>query len=216
MTNNNQYYIPKLPETETVSYFDVNEWDKGLTEEQLEQQKHLDNVYESEYQHQGLTGPQYGPGNEQSREKTAKYAGKRVLSSVAGELLGPAALPIGLGLKHVSDFWDMQGQLHKIVSGATKREDILRNLKNIDLGEKSEFAKWMEELGGDLMKSGFGNSLGEFASNSSSSLGGTANIFSNIIEAYSEAKDNAELTLHILHLSLGNSYDPNCEICKEN
>ncbi|WNE40700.1 MAG: hypothetical protein mread185_000157 [Mycoplasmataceae bacterium] len=92
MTNNNQYYIPKLPETETVSYFDVNEWDKGLTEEQLEQQKHLDNVYESEYQHQGLTGPQYGPGGE----------GWKMVSGVAMRTLAvacpPAALFVGAGV----------------------------------------------------------------------------------------------------------------------
>ena len=88
MTNNNQYYIPKLPETSTVSYFDVNEWDKNLTKEQLAQQEHINSIYESEYQHRALTGPQYGPGGE----------GWKTLGGVLLTTLTIACPPAGLAV----------------------------------------------------------------------------------------------------------------------
>ncbi|CAI2193748.1 5429_t:CDS:1, partial [Funneliformis geosporum] len=45
----------------------------------------------------------YGPGNNQSSEEIAKHVGKKVVSKTAGSLLGPAALPIGAGLKFASE-----------------------------------------------------------------------------------------------------------------
>lgn len=63
MTNNNQYYTQKLSETATIAYFDVNEWDKGLTDEQLKHQGTISNSYYDEIVAKSQN-PSYGPGEE--------------------------------------------------------------------------------------------------------------------------------------------------------
>ena len=95
--NNNQYCIPKLPETSTISYFDVNEWDKNLTNEELKQQEHLANTYDSEYQDRVLNGPQYGPGMEKGHKDGLKLVGGVAMKTLS-TVCPPAGLAVGAGV----------------------------------------------------------------------------------------------------------------------
>ncbi|CFW93215.1 protein of unknown function [endosymbiont DhMRE of Dentiscutata heterogama] len=137
----------------------------------------------------------YGPGNSQSAEDTAKYVGKQAISKTAGALLGPAALPIGMKLKQTALTWDVSKEfalelgniINKInSSGGINTEDLdlmEKVMRNVENKEKSEFAKWIDELGNDLMWSGAGNALGEIASQSSGSASGLFNFVSEVYEA---------------------------------
>lgn len=97
----------------------------------------------------------YGPGNSQSSDEVARYAGKQAVSRVTGSLLGPAALPVGAGLKVASQTIDMmpkaalmligigadgkraksESERHKLV------DDFFEGLINSSEAEKSGFAK---------------------------------------------------------------------------
>lgn len=99
-------YLIKLPETAAVSYFDEAEWNKNLSVEELKQQELIKASYEVEYQDRVLHGPQYGPGNEQSRAvagaAVAVTAGVVVVGGVviaaSGGAAAPAVATLGSGI----------------------------------------------------------------------------------------------------------------------
>jgi len=70
MVNNNNIY--DLPKTYTVAYFDVEEWDKGLTPEEILKREQLAELI---YQDNSLHGPQYGP-SERKKKKKWEVSGK--------------------------------------------------------------------------------------------------------------------------------------------
>jgi len=90
MPKNNPYYIPKLPETATISYFDESEWNKDLTPEELKQQEALEASYIAEWEEWGKIAG-YGPG-------FGSWLAKVAIVTVAGPILGPAAIPVGLAV----------------------------------------------------------------------------------------------------------------------
>jgi hypothetical protein len=174
-----------------------------------------------------MTPRSYGPGNDQSTEQTVKYVGKQAVSKTASSLLGPAALPIGVGLRQASEGADMASEVFlslcsSCIKGVDKEvtnnperlfEEIMKKAEN---KEKSEFAKWMNELGGDLIKSGIGNTLGEFVSHSSGGVGNAFNFLSEGYEQYENADETAshiKFVLHLAHLEKGVDYDSNCKVC---
>jgi len=61
MTNKN---IDKLPETYTVSYFNENEWNKNLTQQEIEQRERLAELI---YWDELLNDVKVGPGNSSSQ-----------------------------------------------------------------------------------------------------------------------------------------------------
>lgn len=83
MVNNNN--IVEIPKTYTVSYFNEQEWDKDLSVEELEQREIL---YEAYRRDMALYGPQCGPG-------FGEWLAKVAITTTAGIVLGPAAIPVG-------------------------------------------------------------------------------------------------------------------------
>ena len=79
------YDFPKLPETATVSYFDETEWNKDLMPQEVEQREIF---YEMYLRDLDLYGPQCGPG-------FLSWAAKVAITTGAGIVLGPAAIPVG-------------------------------------------------------------------------------------------------------------------------
>lgn len=77
----NPYYIPKLPDTATVSYFNEAEWNKDLTPEELKQQEAIEASYIAEWEEWGKIAG-YGPGFGEWLLKTTVVVG-------GGFFLGP-------------------------------------------------------------------------------------------------------------------------------
>lgn len=74
----------------------------------------------------------------------------------------------------------------------------------------------MDELGGDLIKSGVGNVMGEFASHSSGGAGNFFDALNSGYEQYGNAEDavsRVKLIIHLAHRSKGIDYDSDCKEC---
>lgn len=100
----NPYYIKnieKLPKTEQIVYLDQNYQPQSYEEfmKTYEPSKEIEVITETEWQDRVLHGPQFGPGNETSKE-VVKIVSKTAISiGAAGAILatGGAAAPVVLG-----------------------------------------------------------------------------------------------------------------------
>jgi len=102
MTNNN-IYLPKesLPKTEQVIYLDQNYQPQSYEDfmKTYEPSEAVEVITEAEWQDRLLHGPQYGPGNEQSKT-TAKKVGGTALTALT-IICPPAGLAVGAGVAGV-------------------------------------------------------------------------------------------------------------------
>jgi hypothetical protein len=80
----NPYLIPKenIPKTEEIRYLDQNYQPQSYEEfmKTYEPNEEVEVITEAEYQDRVLNGPQYGPGNEQSKD-VAKKVGSIALAT---------------------------------------------------------------------------------------------------------------------------------------
>src|SRR4051812_49283917 len=102
MVNNNNL-IPKenLVKVEEVKYLDHNYQPQSYEEfmKTYEPNEEAEIISEAEYQDRVLHGPQYGPGNEQSKN-TAKKVGGVALTTLT-IICPPAGLTVGAGVASV-------------------------------------------------------------------------------------------------------------------
>lgn len=97
----NPYYIKnieKLPKTEEITYLDQNYQPQSYEEfmKTYEPNEEVEVITETEYQDRILHGPQYGPGNEQSKGE-AKEIGGLALTTLT-IICPPAGLTVGAGV----------------------------------------------------------------------------------------------------------------------
>lgn len=112
----NQYYtknIEKLPKTEQIVYLDQNYQPQSYEEfmKTYEPSEKVEILTEAEYQDRLLHGPQYGPGNEQSKA-AAKEIGGTALTTLT-IVCPPAGLAVGGGVAGAGVFTAAVGAIDK-------------------------------------------------------------------------------------------------------
>jgi len=170
----------------------------------------------------------YGPGNSQSQEQAAKFTGRKIIGGVAGGLLGPVAVPVGMKLKEASITIPLIPIFADIIAKqeTLNQETLMERFKQIDGNSKNELSKWIGDLGDELIGSGLGSIAGEFFPALSEELSkrGSWELGEKIKEgwgAYEDADEQSEIIEpfahffnHMVHTQNGEDYNSECEICK--
>lgn len=238
-TQKNPYLVNnKLPEIATISYFDINEWNKDLTKEQLTQQWHIDSVYESEYQHRTLTGPQYGPGNEQSKE-TAKSVGKvgakmAITTAASGALVaatgGLGAVVIGglvvaegycvkkIGESINNDTVSLVGDLVFDTGIGTVTGGVFSTATTslVSQGTKSIGHKAAQEIAKNGRQMTEGARLLISCGKTMAELANDLRMLEKAYDFGSATYEVTSYTYHGKHKDLGYDYKSDCPVCKGN
>lgn len=189
-----------------------------------EENEKMNNSYENEFDSYRdiRVNRSYGPGNTQSVEeyrdeskRLSKYMGKKLIAKGASLAIGPLAIPVGSTLKQASRA--MSGDPSFFMEMLDPLEPISEKQ------QQTEFEKWMDELGGELIEGGIGGELiGELIHDIAFQVDSElAKKFWNIIgkthEAYGEGGDMTDFAIikHFSHINNGNKYDSDCAVCKE-
>lgn len=188
MPRNNPYLVENKKPIELVQEL-KDEYKVPSYEEFMknyESSEEVEIITEAEWQDRVLHGPQFGPGNDQSKTGLVKWGGKIVIATGASLLFPPAGVVIGGGA-----VWAVS----KAGESLTKDEDI------------KEVWKWIGDIGGSSALGGVIDWAALKAANK------TADELKYLYNALDKEKDRRELKIHIDHLGLGVNYLSGCKVC---